>query len=110
MADRAPLVIWFAVVAGSLGCYVTKLVGYLLPASILERTDVRRITGLLPVALLAALVAVQTFASGQALVIDARLAGVVAAVVALVLRAPFLVVVLVAAVTAALLRAAGWAS
>lgn len=102
--------IWFAVLAGSFGCYVTKLVGYLLPDRILLREDVRRITGLLPVALLAALVAVQTFAQGQALVIDARLAGVAAAALALVLKAPFLAVVLVAAVTAALLRAAGWAT
>ena len=69
-----------------------------------------RITGLLPVALLSALVAVQTFADGQTLVIDARLAGVLAAVVALVLRAPFLVVVLVAAITAALLRSTGLAA
>jgi uncharacterized membrane protein len=103
-------VIWAAVLAGSIGCYVAKLVGYLLPPSMLQREDIRRITGLLPVALLAALVAVQTFAEGQSLVIDARVAGLAAAVVALVLRAPFLVVVLVAAVTAALLRAAGWAT
>ncbi|MDI1288718.1 MAG: AzlD domain-containing protein, partial [bacterium] len=54
--------IWFAVLAGSIGCYVEKLVGHLLPASVLEREGVRRIAGLLPVALLAALVAVQTFA------------------------------------------------
>lgn len=99
--------IWFAVLAGSLGCYVEKLVGYFLPHSVLENTSVRRVAGLLPVALLAALVAVQTFAVGQTLVIDARLAGVAVAVVALLLRAPFLVVVLVAAVTAALLRATG---
>ena len=76
----------------------------------LERDCVRRVAGLLPVALLAALVAVQTFADGQNLVIDARLAGLAAAVIALVLRAPFLVVVLVAAVTAAVLRAIGVAS
>jgi hypothetical protein len=55
-------------------------------------------------------VAVQTFADGQALVIDARAAGLAAAVVALVLRAPFLAVVLIAAVTAAVLRATGVAS
>jgi uncharacterized membrane protein len=101
--------IWFAVIAGSIGTYVAKLVGFFLPSEMLDRPDVRRITGLLPVALLAALVAVQTFAVGQALVIDARLAGLVAAVVALLLRAPFLVVVLVAAVTAAVLRASGLA-
>jgi uncharacterized membrane protein len=101
--------IWFAVVAGSIGTYVAKLVGFLLPGEMLDRPGVRRITGLLPVALLAALVAVQTFAVGQTLVIDARLAGLAAAVVALLLRAPFLVVVLVAAVTAAVLRASGLA-
>ena len=101
--------IWFAVIAGSLGCYVEKLVGHLLPASVLKREGVRRIAGLLPVALLAALVAVQTFADGQSLVIDARAAGLAAAIIALILRAPFLVVVLVAAITAAVLRSAGLA-
>lgn len=102
--------IWAAVLAGSIGCYLLKLVGYLLPASVLAREDVRRVTGLLPVSLLAALVAVQTFSTGQSLEIDARAAGLAVAIVALVLRAPFLVVVLVAAVTAALLRASGWAA
>jgi hypothetical protein len=102
--------IWLAVAAGCVGCYLAKLVGYLLPSSMLDRADVRRITGLLPVALLAALVAVQTLAVGQTLVIDARLAGLAAAVVALLAKAPFLVVVLAAAVTAALLRATGVAA
>jgi uncharacterized membrane protein len=101
---------WVAVLAGSLGCYLEKLLGYFLPRSVLEDARVRRVAGLLPVALLAALVAVQTFAVGQTLVIDARLAGLVAAVIALLLRAPFLVVVVVAAVTAAVLRAAGVAT
>lgn len=102
--------IWVAVIAGSLGCYAEKVIGYLLPASILDRPGVRRVFGLLPVALLAALVAVQTFATGQSLVVDARAAGLAVAVVALLLRAPFLVVVLAAAITAALLRAAGLAT
>ena len=69
---------------------------------------IRSVAALLPIAMLSALVAVQTFGSGQSLVIDARLAGVAVAVVALVLRAPFLAVVLAAAITAALLRL-GWA-
>ena len=99
-----------AVVVFFLKGHVAKLVGYLLPSSVLEHDGIRRITGLLPVALLAALVAVQTFASGQDLVIDARAAGLAAAIIALLLRAPFLVVVLVAAVTAALLRATGLAA
>lgn len=101
---------WFAVLAGSLGCYAQKLAGYFLPHAVLENPAVRRVAGLLPVALLAALVGVQTFAQGQTLVIDARAAGLAAAVIALLLRAPFLVVVLVAALAAALLRAAGVAA
>ena len=60
---------------------------------------------LLPVALLAALVVVQVFAVRRSLVVDARAAALGAAAVCLWLRLPFLVMVLVAAATAALLRA-----
>jgi branched-subunit amino acid transport protein AzlD len=101
---------WTAVILGCIGCYLLKLAGYLVPAAILDRQAVRITAGLLPVALLAALVIVQTFASGTTLEIDARLAGLTVAILALLLRAPFLVVVLAAAVTAAALRALGWAS
>ncbi|HET6826668.1 MAG TPA: AzlD domain-containing protein, partial [Amnibacterium sp.] len=48
------------------------------------------------------------FSSGQQLVLDARAAGLVVAAGALLLRAPFIVVVALAAVTAALLRMLGW--
>jgi branched-subunit amino acid transport protein len=99
--------IWAAVLIGAAGTYSEKLLGYLLPASLLDNTTVRRITGYLPICLLSALVAVQTFSTGTTLVIDARVAGVAAAVIALMLRAPFLVVVLVAAIVTALLRASG---
>ena len=57
--------------------------------------------------LLAALVAVQTCDSGGAVRLDARAAGLLAAVVALMLRAPFLLVIVMAAATAAALRALG---
>ena len=59
---------------------------------------------LIPVALLSTLVAVQVFTSGHRLVVDERAAGLAAAVALLLLRAPFLVVVFGAALTAALLR------
>lgn len=95
------------IVAAAAGCYLLKLLGLSVPESVLDRPTVRATAVALPVALLAALTAVQTFASGQALVLDARVAGVAAAVVALLLRAPFLVVVVVAALTAAGLRALG---
>ncbi|MFI6252824.1 AzlD domain-containing protein [Streptomyces sp. NPDC051016] len=97
--------VWIAVGATALGCYVVKLVGLLVPAGVLERPVVRRLAALLPVALLAALTAQQTFADGHTLVLDARAAGLGAAAVALVLRAPFLVVVGVAVVVTAGLRA-----
>jgi branched-subunit amino acid transport protein AzlD len=102
--------IWPAVIIGSIGAYLLKLTGYVVPARVLENPALRRLTTLLPIALLAALVGVQTFSVGTSLQIDARLAGLAAAIVALVLKAPFLVVVLVAAITAAALRATGFSA
>ena len=55
-------------------------------------------------AMLAALVVTQTVGGDRELVIDERLAGVVAGGIAVWLRAPLLVVMVVAAVTAALIR------
>jgi hypothetical protein len=96
---------WAAIVISSLGCYLLKLAGVSVPSRWLEAPVVQRIAALLPIALLAALAAVQTLAIGTRLVVDARLAGLAAAVVALLFRAPFLVVVGVAAATAAGVRA-----
>ena len=101
---------WPLVLITSIGCFLEKLAGHSVPQSVLGRPRVRRIAALLPVSLLAALVAVQTFAAGQSLVIDARIAGVAAASMALILRAPFLVVVIVAGAVAAGLRFAGMAT
>ena len=59
-------------------------------------------------ALLAALVVYETLSAGhEGVTVDARLAGVGASVGALLLKAPLLVVVLVAAVTTAGVRALG---
>jgi branched-subunit amino acid transport protein len=101
---------WLAILGAGVGCYLLKLAGLSLPARVLAHPRVERVADLIPVALLAALVAVQVFAEGTSLTIDARAAGLAAAVIALLLRAPFLVVVFVAAATAALLRLVvpGW--
>lgn len=99
---------WVAVIAASLISFVLKLSGYLVPARWLQHPVAVRVSALLPASLLAALVVVQTFSSGASLTIDARVVGLAVAAVALVLRAPFLVVVVLAAVAAALVRAAGW--
>ena len=95
---------WWAIVAASVGCYALKLVGLSLPQRVLANPSVERIADFIPVALLAALIAVQIWSTGPSLVIDARTAALAFAVVALLLRAPFLVVVIGAAVVAALLR------
>jgi hypothetical protein len=96
--------LWVAVLAGTVGCYVCKLAGLSIPAAVLARPAVRRLAALLPVALLAALIGVQTFSTGQHLVIDARVAGLAVAGVAVWRRWPFLVVVGLAALTTAVVR------
>jgi branched-subunit amino acid transport protein len=68
---------------------------------------VLNIVALLPAALLAALVAVLTFQSDGSLVLDARIIGVGVAAVAIWLRTPILIVVLLAAAVTATARAFG---
>jgi branched-subunit amino acid transport protein len=63
-----------------------------------------RVIELLPAALLAALVALQTFTAGGGLALDARAVGVAAAAIAILLRAPFALVVAIAAGAAAMAR------
>ena len=98
--------IWWAVLGAGVGCYLLKLAGLSVPASVLANPVVARIADLIPIALLAALVTVQVLAApdGGALTVDARAAGLAVAVGLLLLRAPFLVVVFGAAAVAALLR------
>jgi hypothetical protein len=97
-------VIWAAVLVASAACYAVKLAGLSVPRRILDDPRVRRVAALTPIALIAALVVIQAFTTGHRLVIDARAAGMAVAVVAVLLRAPFLVTVAAAALTAALIR------
>lgn len=97
--------IWVLVVATIAGCYLLKLAGYFVPARVLDRPQVQRVVELLPVALLAALVVVEAIADGRHIDLDgARLAGFAVGAVAVWRRAPFLFVVVAAAVVTALLR------
>ena len=89
-------------------CYLQKLAGMVLPPRVLaEHPALDRLTGRLPAALLAALVLTGALATGARLVPDARLAGMVAAVVLLAVRAPLVLVVVTAAAVTALVRALG---
>ena len=95
---------WAGVLVACAGCSALKLAGLSLPVRVLQDARVQRTVPLVPVALLAALVATQTFSTAHHLVLDVRAAALAVAVVAVLLRAPFLVVVASAAATAALLR------
>ena len=100
--------IWLAVLGAGVGCYLLKLAGLSVPPAVLANPVVSRVADLIPVALLSALVAVQVFTreggDGQALTLDARAGALGFAVLLLLLRAPFLLVVFGAATAAALLR------
>jgi branched-subunit amino acid transport protein len=97
---------WPPILLAAGACYLIKLAGLSVPERLLSGDRTRRVAALLPVALLAALIATQTFSHGSGLSLDARAAGLVAAVIAVRLRAPFLLVVASAAATTALLRVA----
>lgn len=96
--------LWVGILVASLGCYLAKLAGLSVPDTVLRHPRVSLAADLLPIALLSALVAVQVVGADRALTLDARLVGLGVAVAALLLRAPFLVVVLGAALATAVTR------
>ena len=98
---------WTWVLVACAIAYATKLSGYLVPQSFLDRPWVTTVSAGMTVGLLTSLVVVNTFVSGTAVVMDARLAALAAAAVALWLRAPYVVVVIIGAVAAALARLLG---
>ena len=96
---------WMAVAVVGAATIAFKAAGPVFAGERQLPTSASRVVDLLAPALLAALVATQAFASDGSLVIDERGAGLLAGAVAVLLRAPLLVVIVVAAVTAAVLRA-----
>lgn len=98
------MTLWNIILLASIIGVALKLAGYLVPQSLLEKPTPARISNLLTVALLAALVGVQTFASDSQVVIDARVPAVMVAAGLFAIRAPFIVVIISAALIAALIR------
>ena len=92
------------VIKSSIIAFIFKISGYIVPEKYLEKPKIKSITNLVPIVMLSALVVVQTFAIGQNLVLDARIASLIIAIILLILRAPFIVVVISAALVAAILR------
>jgi branched-subunit amino acid transport protein len=93
---------WIAVIGSSALAFAIKFIGASVPESFLSNPRILRINTLIPVALLTALVAVNTFADKTKLVLDNRALGMATAIALLIVRAPFPVVVLGAAMTSAL--------
>lgn len=98
------MTVWQIIILASIAVLALKLVGYLVPPSFVEKPTPARIANLLTVALLAALIAVQTLGAGQAIVFDARVPAIIVAAILFALRVPFIVVVIAAAGVAALIR------
>jgi branched-subunit amino acid transport protein len=95
--------LWIGVIGTSVLAFALKYLGHSVPEKFLTNPRVLRINALIPIALLSALVGVQTITDKGKWVIDQRLAGVVVALIALALKAPYFVVVVSAAVTSAVL-------
>ena len=94
---------WAATIGTSLIAFLLKYLGYTFPEKWISHPRVQRINALIPIALLSALVAVQSFSEKKALMIDQRLAGLSVAMIALFLKAPFPVVVISAAFSSAVI-------
>ena len=88
--------------------FLTKLLGQFVPAKWVSSPRIAPIVALVSVALLAGLAAQQTLDGGHHLVIDARVAAIAVAAIALWRKAPFIVVIILAAATAGILRYLGW--
>ena len=105
MVNQVPAHLWLMIIVLAVTAYLLKMFGLIVLGSRQLPRVVDRCLGLIPAALLSALVAKDTFSIGQSLVIDARVAGFVVAVIAAWRRAPLIVVVVLAAGTTALVRA-----
>jgi hypothetical protein len=99
MTASAP---WVVLGATSALCFATKWCGHVIPSRWIANERVQRINSLIPIALLSALVVAEGFVVKTHITLDHRLAGLAAALGALFARAPFPVVVFVAALTSAL--------
>lgn len=96
---------WWVIGLLSGGVAAQRLAGMFGGGAVLARVPaLARLAALIPAAVVAAVIAQLTVASGKSLVVDERLAGMAVAGVLVWRRAPFVVVIVAAAATTALLR------
>ena len=102
------MTLWATILTASAIVAATKFIGFVRPARFTESPRVQHGSDPGAVALLAALVVIQTAGAGTSIVIDARLVAVVVAGVLLWRKVPFIVVIVTAALVAAGIRLLGW--
>ena len=93
---------WIATLGTSAMAFALKYSGHSVPQRWLSHPKIQRVNALIPIALLSALVSVQSFTDKTALVIDQRIVGLAVAVTALMLKSPVPIVVLSDAVSSAI--------
>lgn len=93
---------WWGVIGTSVAAFALKYLGHSIPQRYLVHPKIQKTNLLIPITLLSALVAVQTFSEKSKLVLDHRAVGLTVAVISLKLRAPFPAVVILAALSSAL--------
>lgn len=98
---------WTLVLALAATAYTFKVIGLVVVGDRTLPPVVARCLALIPAALVAAIVVKDTFSVGQQLVVDARAAGVAAAVLAAWRRLPLIAVIVIGAAVTALVRAVG---
>ncbi len=98
---------WLLVLSLAGAAYLFKVTGLVIVGGRSLPAVVERCLALVPAALISALIVKDTVSVGDELVLDARLPGVLAAVVAARLRAPLIAVIVLGAAVTALARAAG---
>ena len=96
---------WLVVTLVGIATIAIKSIGPLLLGGRDLPPPIATLIGYLAPALLAALVAINTFGAGRSLVLDARVLGVAAGAIAIWRRAPVLLVVVIAAAVTAAARA-----
>lgn len=98
------MTLWHWIVLACAAAFVTKWLGYAIPAHFLQNPRMTQVAACMTVALLSALTVMNAFSAGSQLVLDARLAALLVAALALWRRLPFLLVVVLGALSAAMVR------
>lgn len=101
---------WTLVLALSAIAYAFKATGLIIIGSRQLPATVERCLGLIPAALVSALIVNSTLSGDDGMVFDARAIGVAAAILVASRRAPLVVVIITGAAVTAVARAAGLAT